>query len=279
MQILENQQLQFLLHGMRSGVNAKKIIFYDTIEDVQKIKTKWPESIFLGHGYNTIFSNSTFDKPICLSKQIKELKLELEDDVLRVPAHMLNKDILKFSLENNLSGLECLHLIPGTVGGSVAGNAGQEHNTVCQKVLSLLVCDESGSVFQTNNFDYSYRSCSLSKYVILSVDFILKSDSKKSIKEKMKNISDKKKRQDFKNFSCGCIFKNPSNLHAGKIIDECGLLGKRIGNYSVSKTHGNFILNDSIGSNPIELIELINFVQKTVFLKTGISLEREVRLL
>lgn len=279
MKILENVLITKYILGMRMGVTTKLLVLYKTCEEIPEIKKRWPETIFLGKGWNTIFISDFYNGVIAIKDPKSPTKMiELRDKTLKVCASTSNQKLVSLAIDNDLSGMECLYMVPGTIGGSIAGNAGAGNKGICENVKCVEVCDDEGNIIQLNKFNYGYRSCSLKKYTILSAEIELIPCQRELIIEEHKRIQYLKSRQVFNEYSCGCIFKNPLEMSAGRLIESCGLLGERRGNYRISDTHGNFIINEKKGSKSTELKQLIEHVESVVKDKTGIILEREVNV-
>jgi UDP-N-acetylmuramate dehydrogenase len=104
-------------------------------------------------------------------------------------------------------------------------------------------------------------------------------EKKEIIQKRHNSISNyRKKTQDFSNCSCGCVFSNPEGQSAGYLIEKAGLKGRSCGNASVSLKHANFIINNGI-CNSNEILKLIDIVQKEVFDKFHIFLNKEVEVI
>jgi UDP-N-acetylmuramate--L-alanine ligase/UDP-N-acetylenolpyruvoylglucosamine reductase len=187
-----------------------------------------------------------------------------------------------------LSGAEFLAGIPGTIGGALAMNAGilkakgQElrAKNIGDLVEAASVMDYNGKIKNLNKKDirFNYRSCSLSKYIILKCRLKLKKAKKKEIDKRIKEyLKIRKIKQDYSYPSAGCVFKNPPGKQAGRLIDLCGLKGRRIGDACISSKHANFIVN--LGrARAKDVMSLINLIKKEVRNKFGINLELEIKI-
>lgn len=208
--------------------------------------------------------------------------------------------VIKFGQPLSLyvsKGLEWAVGIPGTVQGAVCSNAGAFKKSMKDVVESIEVFDmKTGKVkiFKNKDCRFSYRNSIFKRkknLIILSV----KIKPKKSNTKKIKQYLDyRKKTQPLNLPSAGSIFKNPKNFSAGelgeedkssssrlaaaRLIEECGLKGKRIGNVKISEKHANFIVNLGNGKAK-DVKKLINFVKGEVKNKFGIALEEEIQIL
>ncbi len=193
---------------------------------------------------------------------------------------------LAWCLREELSGLECMAGIPGTVGGAVAMNAGAFGGTVGERLAAVECINASGAVMEVpvDRLAFQYRrtifpgDCSL-KYMITSATFALQPDSGAVIKKRMGEITAQRKtKQPGAVASAGSFFKNPPGDYAGRLIEQAGLKGYRHGEAMVSLHHGNFIINRG-GASPEDILGLMHFIQQRVLDCCGIMLEPEVRII
>jgi len=187
------------------------------------------------------------------------------------------------SVESNLTGLEWGAGIPGTLGGAIRGNAGAFGESIGNIVKQVEVFNsekEKIENYSQKDSSFAYRESVFKKrpeLVILSAELELKIGNKEEIQKKMKEYLDyRKDKQPLEFPSAGSIFKNPSDVSAGQLIDQCGLKGKRIGNVEISKKHANFIIN--LGDGKAEdVLKLIELMKKQVKDKFNIQLEEEIQ--
>jgi len=186
------------------------------------------------------------------------------------------------TVNNNLTGLEWAINIPGTVGGSVNGNAGAYNSEIFDNLISIKVLTKSLEIKQMkkDEFEYSYRHTNIKELglIVLEATFKLDEGNKEESLEIIKKRYEKRKdSQPLDMPSAGSVFRNPDNDHAGRLIEEAGLKGKRIGGAEVSLKHANFIVNaDNATSNDIK--SLIKLVKDTIKEKYNIELilEQEI---
>jgi UDP-N-acetylmuramate dehydrogenase len=184
--------------------------------------------------------------------------------------------------KQGLSGAEFLVGIPGTVGGAIMMNAGQakEGLSISDLIEDITVIDYNGKVnkIDKGKIRFGYRSSNLSRYIILGARLRLtKKNKKKIIKGMHKYILIRKKNQDYRYPSAGCIFKNPPGYSAGRLIELCGLKGRCIGAAAVSLKHANFIINKA-GAGASDVLKLMYLIKKEVKDKFKISLKPEVKI-
>ncbi|AST95781.1 UDP-N-acetylenolpyruvoylglucosamine reductase [Shouchella clausii] len=179
-----------------------------------------------------------------------------------------------------LTGLEFACGIPGTVGGAFYMNAGAYGGQIADVLESVLVLTEQGE-FKTlskEEFDFDYRKSvfSAKRYIALEGTFRLQTGDKAQIQAKMDELTiARETKQPLEYPSCGSVFKRPPGMFAGKLIQDSGLQGTRIGGAEVSKKHAGFIVNVD-NATATEYMSLVRHVQQTVKDKFGVELETEV---
>lgn len=178
-------------------------------------------------------------------------------------------------------GLEWAIGIPGTIQAAVWGNAGAFGGSMADVVKSVEVLDINSlkiKILKNKDCKFAYRDSVFKQkknLIILSVEIKTKKSSLKKIKE---YLAHRKKTQPLNFPSAGSVFKNPVGLSAGKLIQDCNLKGKKIGNVQVSEKHANFIINLGNGQAK-DVIKLIKLIKEKVKNKFGIVLEEEIQLL
>ena len=185
-----------------------------------------------------------------------------------------------------LSGLEGLAGIPGTVGGAVAMNAGACGCETVPLLSSLRIWSPSTGLKNIfpGQWEFAYRYFGLTEissyFFILSASFCLTRASSNGIRESMRlNYFKKKSTQPVLAWSAGCAFKNPSpELSAGKLLDEAGFKGKRLGGMAFSPMHANFLVNEGKGSARAAF-ELLSQAREAVQHRNGVDLHLEIKVL
>ena len=239
----------------------------------------------IGAGSNTLITDEIFDGVIIkLGKNFNHLS-KLRPDVVISGAAVTDKKLSEFAAENNLSGFEFLSCIPGTVGGGIKINAGCFGSEIKDILLSIQVIDQFGNVssIQSDEINFDYRANNLSDDLIfLSASFKGKSKDSKIIFETMKELKIKKDiNQPTRVKTSGSTFKNPKNItnkKAWELIKESVPSDIRFGDACISKKHSNFFVNKG-NAKFSDMKKLINYVEKCVFNKTGINIEKEIKIL
>ena len=260
------------------GGTAAKAYFPKNIRQAvcvyKYLKASGEKFVTLGNGSNVLASDKPFDGSVICTRKMKGMYLTGEDTAFCFAGTNVG-EMLKFCVDNNLSGLEYLAGIPATCGGLAFMNGGAAGRYVCGEILKV-------KFFDGKLRDISNKSCNFgNKYsimrdingLILGTEFKLKPQDKETVR---KNIQTRLKNRSAlpKGKSCGCVFKNPDGVSAGKIIDDAGLKGLSLGGAVVSGEHGNFIINT--GNSSSDVYALIKEVKRKVFEADGINLEEEV---
>ena len=184
--------------------------------------------------------------------------------------------------ERGLVGLEFAAGIPGSLGGAARMNAGAYGSTIGEFITKIEVMDYGGQsrVLDASEINFDYRVSSLFdvEAVVCRVSLALTAGSREhSMDEIQRLLHLRNLNQPLEFPSCGSVFRNPSNDHAGRLIELANLRGLQIGGAAVSKKHGNFIINLG-GARAKDVKDLIEEVQRRVYDYSGIHLEPEVRM-
>ena len=266
-------------------VNHAKIMVFpsnvDELKKVVKLINKLNLKYFvIGNGSNIILPNYYDGVIINLSKFNK---YEIKDNTLYVDAGvMLNKVASEVS-NMGYRGLDFATGIPGTIGGSIHGNAGCYGSSISEVLISVTVLDKD-KIREIKNkdlkFDYRYSIFKeKTDLIILSAKFRLEEANIKELKDLIKKK--KKKRvasQDLSHPSNGSVFRNPEGFAAGKLIDDLGLKGYSIGDAMISNKHANFIINNGKATTD-DIIKLINKIKKDVKDHYDIELKLEQEII
>ena len=244
------------------------------------------EKIFvLGAGSNTLIKDELFDGVVIkLGKNFNKISL-MREDILIAGSAAFDNSLSDFAMNNSISGFEFLSCIPGTIGGGLRMNAGCFGKEFKDVLLSIQAIDKSGNIITipSKDINFEYRKNNLSDDLIfLSASFKgIKSDYKKISKEIKKLKDEKNRNQPTKIKTSGSTFKNPISQTQKKVwelIKESVPLNKSFGDACISEKHCNFFVNKG-NAKYEDMKKLIDFVYKNVLEKTGISLEKEIKIL
>ena len=236
----------------------------------------------LGRGTNVLISDKGI-RGVVLNLERGLCDINIKGERITCGAGALLSKLLKQAAKEELTGLEFAAGIPGTIGGAVCMNAGTKtkHTTIGDFVESVKVIDMKGNVSELGKDDlcFGYRKSNLSEYIIVEVELKLKRGKEKEINDSISLFLEHKKSTQVLDIpSAGCIFKNPDGHSAGRLIDEAGLKGLAVGDAQVSMKHANFIVNNGNASAQ-DILELIKKIKLTVFEKTGVKLEEEIKII
>ena len=270
--------------GGKSKVFYKAETLKDLINFLKKLENK--EKIFiLGAGSNTLISDNLFNGVVIkLSNNFKNISL-LDKNIIIAGSAVLDKTLSEFAIENNLSGFEFLSCIPGTIGGGIRMNAGCFGKEFKDILLSVQAIDKLGNVITipAKDIKFQYRKNNLSDDLIfLSASFKgIPGEANKIKKETDRLKKEKEKSQPTRIKTSGSTFKNPISQTKKKVwelIKESVPLDQKFGDACISEKHCNFFVNKGNASFD-DMSKLIEFVSKKVLEKTGISLEKEIKIL
>ena len=272
------------------NIGGKTKAFYkadslkELIKFLKKIQNK--EKIFvLGAGSNTLITDKQFNGVVIkLTNNFNNISL-LNEDIVIAGSAVTDKSLSEFAMENSLGGFEFLSCIPGTIGGGIKMNAGCFKREFKDILISIQALNKSGQVITipTKDINFKYRDSGLSDDLIfLSASFKGFKKDKDIIKHEIELLKEKKeKAQPTKIKTSGSTFKNPvgqSDKKVWQLIKESVSLKKSFGDACISEKHCNFFVNK--GNAKFEdMKNLIDFVSESVFKKTGIKIETEIKIL
>ena len=203
-----------------------------------------------------------------------------ERAVVQVDSGVKLSYLAKFTARYGLKGIESLVGIPGSVGGSVAMNAGAEGAEISHVLRSIKFMTLDGEVktYSKSEMVFAYRKTTFPSKdgIVIEAELDLEKGDITDIHREMdKCLSRRGSTQPLTMPNSGSIFKNPAGEKAGRLIDSAGLKGFRIGGARVSIKHANFIVNKG-GASAEDVIRLIKHIQTVVEEKSGIKLEQEI---
>ncbi|MEA1991307.1 MAG: UDP-N-acetylmuramate dehydrogenase [Thermodesulfobacteriota bacterium] len=190
------------------------------------------------------------------------------------------KSLISWSTRNGLCGLENLSGIPASVGGAISMNAGTNKCSMAEAIDAVQFTGPDGSCwFRRDQLQFDYRSFRLPDKALVSAARIqFGKSSPDQIRRNVRKVMYKRRAtQPIGKPSAGCIFRNHPGDSAGKLIDQCGLKGLRIGDAEVSKKHANFIVNRGKAS-AIQVMDLLEIIRGRVKKEAGVELVPEVSI-
>lgn len=211
-------------------------------------------------------------------------RISHRETLVTAESGVLVTQLVSYANDHGLGGLEVFLSVPGTVGGAVYNNSHYrvgEGELIGNTVVSgEILLHGKTKMVDRNWFNFSYDSSSLQKTgaVLLSVTFQLENTDPAVLTQRsLETLQRRNERQPVGLACSGCTFKNVGGVSAGKLIDDAGLKGLRVGGAFVSPVHANFIIND--GSATVQdVLELMRRVRRAVVERTGVELVPEIFL-
>ncbi|MBQ1801703.1 MAG: UDP-N-acetylmuramate dehydrogenase [Lachnobacterium sp.] len=236
----------------------------------------------VGNGSNLLVSDQGLNGVVISVRKNAEY-IKLNGDVIIAGAGSSLAKVANFAAKEGLGGLEFAAGIPGTIGGAIVMNAGAFGGEIKDVLVSAKVCTKEGKILEieAQDLELSYRhSCVLEKeYIVLEATFKLKEADKEEIFAAMDDYKRRRISSQPLNFpSAGSTFKRPKDNFAGKLIEDSGLKGYKIGGAQVSEKHCGFVVNSN-AATATDVYELINYVISVVKTKYDVTLEPEVKMM
>lgn len=243
-------------------------------------KNKIPLTI-IGNGTNLLVRDKGI-RGIVLKLEFNDFKVERNKNkaFITVGAGFPVGKMANIAVKEELTGLEFLAGIPGTIGGAIRMNAGAYGKEMKDIVISTKYMQLDGKIKKINldehNFSYRNSIFSESNVIILETVIEVEYGKKEEIEEKINEyMNSRKEKQPLNLPNAGSTFKRLENVPTAKLIDECELKGYRIGDAAISEKHAGFIVNLG-NAKAIEVIELIEYVKKQVKEKFNEDIELEI---
>ena len=253
-------------------------------EDIQKLleyaKEKKIPCTVMGNGSNLLVSDKGIKGLVIkIAKGFDEVLVDGETIIAQ--SGILLSKLSNIAADNELSGMEEVSGIPGTLGGAIYMNAGAyggEMKDFVESVTYLL--DGEIKTAEKDDLDFAYRHSMFSgtDAIILSSKLSLKKADPAEIRAKMDDYKERRcSKQPLAMPSAGSTFKRPEGYFAGKLIEDSGLKGYRLGGAQVSEKHSGFVINTG-DATARDVLDLIHYIQDTVYGKFGVKLETEVKM-
>ncbi len=234
----------------------------------------------LGRGSNLLVRDGGVRGVVICLAQSDFVTVRVQGAEIHAGAGARVKAVAAAALQHGLAGLEFLEGIPGSVGGALRMNAGAFGGSTFAVLERVRVMDPQGAVRErpAAELPVSYRNCPLlATHLALSAVFRGRPDAPAAIRARLAEFSRRRWQTQPREPSAGCIFKNPAALPAGRLVEELGLKGTRVGGARISEVHGNFIVNDGTATAR-DILELIHRVRAEARARRGIELEPEVEI-
>ncbi|MBI4786612.1 MAG: UDP-N-acetylmuramate dehydrogenase [Chloroflexi bacterium] len=256
----------------------------ELVESVTRARERAIPVFILGNGSNLLVLDGGI-RGLVIENHCNQFRLNVTNDkqaILRVESGAALPLIANQLARQGWSGLEWAVGVPGTVGGAVAGNAGAHAGCIADRLLTVSILDEAGQVIELPKTDlgFEYRQSRLKHSrgeIVLGADFEMTRDDPQACIARMNQYTEHRRRTQPTEASVGSMFKNPPGDYAGRLIEQAGLKGTRVGNVEVSPVHANFFVNHG-GATATDVVQLIEIVKDRVARKFGVELELEIEI-
>lgn len=271
--------------SMKVGGKAKYFVLPKSASELADalrfFRERGEKHIVVGNCSNLIFTDEGYDGAVIVTTEIR--KMTCENGVITAHCGDSLSSLARVAMENSLTGLEFCYGIPGTVGGAVFMNAGAYDGEISQCFVKGNFLNGFNEIITlgADEMEFGYRNSRLQRedIVLISAEFACQNGEKSEIRAKMDELMQKRKsKQPLEYPSCGSAFKRPEGYFAGALIEQCGLKGYGIGGARVSEKHAGFIINGG-NATATDVIDLLKYVSDTVFEKTGVRLEPEIKVI
>ena len=255
----------------------------ETAELCRLLYEKGVKPLVIGNGTNLLVTDKPLHRFIIkMSDSMSTAEIKGETSVNALCGISLAR-LATISAHNSLTGLEFAHGIPGTLGGAASMNAGAYGGEMKQVLRSVIYLDENIKINKKTGdemaLSYRHSAFSDTDLIILSCELELQKGIEEEIQARMRELSEKRRSsQPLDKPSAGSTFKRPKQGYAAALIEEAGLKGYSIGGAQVSEKHAGFVINKGDATFD-DVKRLMDYIKETVFKKTGIELEPEVKII
>ncbi|MBR1810098.1 MAG: UDP-N-acetylmuramate dehydrogenase [Clostridia bacterium] len=272
------------LTTFRIGGAIPLLILPDSAETLKKalsvLKTYDMNYFVLGHGSNLLAPDDGVAYPVVSLTEGEFSSVRVEGETITAGAGALLVSVCNAALAAELSGLETVYGIPGSVGGGVYMNAGAYGGELADTLETVYSMTADGEIIargvEALNLSYRHSLFMENGEIVLQAVFRLQKSSKEAVKAAMEDyISRRRDKQPLQYPSAGSVFRRPAGHFAGALIEQAGLKGCTVGGAQVSEKHAGFIVNIG-GATAEDVSALIRHIQQTVFAASGVRLEPEI---
>ena len=268
--------------SFRIGGPADVLVEPADVEDVIRLVKQTHEQklpIFVLGGTNLLVRDQGIRGVVVSLAKLRAIKEE-SGAVLYAEGGVGMPTLIGHAIRRSLAGLEWAAGIPGTVAGCVVMNAGTKLGEMKDSVKAVRVVLANGEVLDcpSESISFGYRKAALPVGIVVGVWLQLRPGVRADIEKVVKDyLRYRRETQPLTLPSAGCVFKNPANDSAGRVVEEAGLKGVSVGDACVSTKHANFIVNQG-RARATDVLALIKKVRAQVARKTGVKLELELKL-
>ena len=282
--VLYNNEPMSAHTTFKVGGPVKNFITVDSEEDLREAVKSYPDYYIIGNGSNLIVSDEGYDGTVIeLGRKFSEIKVYADECEIIAQAGASLASLAALAKDNELTGLEFASGIPGTLGGACIMNAGAYDGEMKNVLTIIRLMDKDGNVTEETpeecELGYRYSNIPERKLTVIGARIKLAKGNRDDIVAKMKELNQRRlDKQPLEFPSAGSTFKRPAGYFAGKLIQDAGLQGHRVGGMEVSKKHAGFVINVG-GGTCADFMRLTDEVIAKVKEEFGVTLEREVKIL
>ena len=272
---------------MKVGGPCDCMVEPSSIEEIQKVLEYVKENnikyYIIGNGSNLLVKDEGVHA-LVIKIASKFSSVEVNGEHIRAYSGCSVPKLAQIAKENSLSGLEFACGIPGSVGGGIRMNAGAYGSEMVNVVEKVGFLDENGNLKEIDGKDahFTYRHSMFvdnPQYVVVYAIYKLVKGNKEEISKIMEeNMNSRKQKQPIEYPNFGSVFKRPEGYFVGKLVDDCGLKGYKIGGAQVSTKHSGFMINTGDATCK-DVLDLIEYVKEKVYEKFNVKLQEEVVIL
>ena len=272
---------------MKVGGPCDCMVEPSSIEEIQKVLEYVKENnikyYIIGNGSNLLVKDEGVHALI-IKIANKFSGFEVNGEYIKAYSGCSVPKLSQIAKENSLSGLEFACGIPGSVGGGIRMNAGAYGSEMVNVVEKVGFLDENGNLKEIDGKDahFTYRHSMFvdnPQYVVVYAIYKLVKGNKEEISKIMEeNMNSRKQKQPIEYPNFGSVFKRPEGYFVGKLVDDCGLKGYKIGGAQVSTKHSGFMINTGDATCK-DVLDLIEYVKEKVYEKFNVKLQEEVVIL
>ncbi len=265
----------------KTGGTADIIAMPESVSELSKMLKLNIEKTIIGNGSNLIVKDGGIRGLVIITTKLNSIKVNGE--IIEAECGAYLSKIANVAKDNLLTGFEFASGIPGTLGGAVYMNAGAYGGEMKDVIIETSYIDDKQEIKSLDNLSHEFgkrKSFFTDKnYIILSSKINLKVGNAEEIKSKMKELREaRNSKQPVTMPSAGSVFKRPEGFFAGKLIEDSGLKGYKIGGAMVSDLHAGFIVNAG-GATSTDILNLIEHIKKVVYDNYKVNLETEVKVI
>ncbi len=271
---------------IKTGGLADIMVMPGSIKDIQSVVEICKENnapyFIMGNGSNLLVRDKGM-RCVVIKLGDRFANIIIDENIVVAQAGVLLSTLSEKIMAKSLKGFEFANGIPGTLGGAITMNAGAYGGEMKDIVKSAKVLDTKGEIITLSleELEFGYRTSVIQSrvYIVLEVEMEFEKGNYEEIVAITKDLTEKRTAKQPLNLpSCGSVFKRPPGHFAGKLIEDSGLKGKKMGGAQVSELHCGFIVNIDNATTD-DVLSLIKLIQKTVKYKFGVQLKTEVKII